>query len=759
MRNPFGRGALVGLLAALVIVPSLWAHPDDPKERDREPFYDGPGWRSGMRGTPPPFLSKSTELLAWITIPEFGNSSTSANDCWGYMSPSGREYAIIGLSRGTAFVEITNPGLPVITAVLAGPTSSWRDIKTYQDYAYAVSEGGSGIQVFDLSAIDSGTVTHVRNVLTGGTSATHNVVLNTDSGFLYRSGGGNNGLRIYSLSNPANPVFVSSWPDRYVHDAQVVSYTSGPYAGREIAFCCSGFNGGGTQTGVDILDVTDKQNIINLSRLIYAGGRYSHQAWLSADRQFLYLNDELDEGNVNGVVTTTKTFVIDVSDLANPFVADTFTNGSRAIGHNLYTKGNILYEANYRSGLHVFDATDPFDVFEVAFFDTYPDNNMDMFNGAWNVYPYFSNDVVIVSDIERGLFVIRVNPFTPAFTYPTGLPELAWEEYPTPFVVEIGAPESAVSATLHARINGGPFTSTGMTSLGGNQFGGDLPSIGCPGEVEYYISADFADPSFSYTDPPDAPEHLFTAAPVAHADLTVEMDDDFEQDQGWTVINGGGLSEGAWERTTPVPNAGHGNPPGDFDGSGQCFVTMTGEGNTDVDGGTTTLVSPEFNLNRTDGVVRYARWYTNDYNANAGTDEWLVEVTNDGTNWVEVERTSLSSGWIVQSFVVSSYVEPSRTMQVRFTASDLGPLNSVVEAAVDAFSVMAFDCFACPFVAGDVDLNCSVNLVDFAAFSLCFGRSGPGANCSAEEFAGSDLDGNGAINLIDFAVLALNFGG
>ena len=118
---------------------------------------------------------------------------------------------------------------------------------------------------------------------------------NEESGFLYRTGGGtNHGLRIYDLANPSNPVFVGSWMDRYIHDAQVYTYTSGPNAGKEIAFCCSGFNSGSDQTGIDVLDVTNKSNIILLDRYLYPNGAYSHQGWLSDDGQIFYLGDELE---------------------------------------------------------------------------------------------------------------------------------------------------------------------------------------------------------------------------------------------------------------------------------------------------------------------------------------------------------------------------------------------------------------------------------------------------------------------------------
>ena len=120
------------------------------------------------------------ELQAWLTLDDLGGADTG-NDFWGYVSPSGREYAIIGDSDGTSFVDITDPTAPIIEAKIPGPGSLWRDVKVHNAYAYIVSEGGDGIQVVDMSNIDIGVVTHVNTVTTGGTSATHNIVIDTDS--------------------------------------------------------------------------------------------------------------------------------------------------------------------------------------------------------------------------------------------------------------------------------------------------------------------------------------------------------------------------------------------------------------------------------------------------------------------------------------------------------------------------------------------------------------------------------------------------
>jgi choice-of-anchor B domain-containing protein len=389
------------------------AHEDEEWHNDRQPPYSGAGWLESQGGsTPVEFPSSEVALRSWIPVVDFDAAATAANDCWGYVSPSGREYALIGLSLGTGFVEVTDPANAQIVDVLSGPTSSWRDIKTYQEYAYVVSEGGAGIQVFDLTQIDSGVVSLVNTVTTGGRLATHDVAVNTESGMLFRVGGGGNpvrGLRIYDLTDPSLPAFVGQWNDRYCHDAQVVTWSEAPYDGVEVAFCYANDTTTSGNPGIEILDVSDPANIevigsINLALppIFSHPASYSHQGWLSPDRQYVYFDDEVDE-QATGNPTTTR--IIDVSDLSNPTQVATFTNGNTARDHNLFTRGELIFEANYRSGLRVFDASDPLVPFEFAFFDTYPDDDDAHYNGLWGVYPYFPSGTIIGSDIEKGLFV------------------------------------------------------------------------------------------------------------------------------------------------------------------------------------------------------------------------------------------------------------------------------------------------------------------------------------------------------------------
>ena len=383
---------------------SLSVNRDLAKLMESGPAYAGPGIvgqplgpdEVAQRG----FSAGNTTLMSWLSLADFPGEQLSANDCWGYTSPSGREYAIIGLRSGFGFVEITDPVNPVIVGVVGGNSSIWRDVKVVGAYAYGVNESGNGIQVMDLSRIDEGVVTHVRDKRQQGHSTTHNIAANPDSGYLYLLGGNvaNGGLVAVDTSTPTNPTFAGSWNGNYIHDAQIVSFTEGPYAGRELAFGCNG-------NKIWIIDVTNKSNMFQVSQLEYVGARYCHQGWLSADRRYFYVNDEFDEARGRDVTTT---HIFDVSDILNPSYAGWGTSGLPASDHNNYWHEGRLYQANYRSGLQVLDATDPLNLHRVAWFDTHPESDGAGFTGSWSCYPFFASGSVIISDITRGLFVVRL---------------------------------------------------------------------------------------------------------------------------------------------------------------------------------------------------------------------------------------------------------------------------------------------------------------------------------------------------------------
>lgn len=351
------------------------------------------------------FAAGNVQWLSRVALDAFSavaHDEHVANDVWGYVSPSGREYAILGLSQGTGFVDITDPFDPVVLTTVPHAFSIWADMAVFDEFAYSVNETGGGMQIIDLREIDDGVVSLLGSMASSGVGTAHNVYVNRESGYAYLCGAnvGSGGLLAVDLAEPANPVLVGAWTRQRVHDTFVISYTDGPNAGREIAFNFCG------QAGLRVVDVTDKDDMHQIGTGLYPNLSFAHQGWIDGSRNYLFLGDELDELQAPGVSTST-TYVFDVSTLIFPTVVTSYTNGVCAIDHNLMVRGGTIYAANYTSGLRVYDAVDPLAIQEVGFFDTHPEGNEFSFDGAWGVFADFPSGVVLVSDVQRGLFVLN----------------------------------------------------------------------------------------------------------------------------------------------------------------------------------------------------------------------------------------------------------------------------------------------------------------------------------------------------------------
>ena len=101
--------------------------------------------------------------------------------------------------------------------------------------------------------------------------------------------------------------------------------------------------------------------------------------------------------------------MLDFSDLDNPIIHFDYYGPTLAIDHNGYVVGDNYYLANYRAGLRKIDISqiDSKVMTEVGFFDTFPSSDGSGFSGAWSVYPFFNSQNIVISDINRGLFVVK----------------------------------------------------------------------------------------------------------------------------------------------------------------------------------------------------------------------------------------------------------------------------------------------------------------------------------------------------------------
>lgn len=319
-------------------------------------------------------------------------SGVSYSGSWGYVGPDGREYAILGTAVGTAIIEITDTGNIHEIAHIPGPTSIWREMRTYKNRLYIVSEGGGGTTIVDLSNLPTGVRT-VKNFTytSGGKNTSRSHTIEIFDGYMYLNGCGlwsPGGVLIFSLADPDNPQFVGQYQPQYVHDS---------YVRHDTIFAASVNSGG----GVNIASVVSKSSPAHIGKIAYAGSG-THNVWTTTDGRYAITTDEIG--------TTPKTLKIwDLQSL--PIVptspSSTYQFSPLDIEHNVFVRGRYAYTAWYTAGIVVVDVRTPTAPVTAGFYDTsddllYPPGNYD---GVWAVYPYFWSGKVTAGDMQNGLYV------------------------------------------------------------------------------------------------------------------------------------------------------------------------------------------------------------------------------------------------------------------------------------------------------------------------------------------------------------------
>lgn len=300
----------------------------------------------------------------------------------------------------------------------------------------------------------------------------------------------------------------------------------------------------------------------------------------------------------------------------------------------------------------------------------------------------YEGDSPSQSQLYKLTMTIAAPVFAPlTVQLPNGAPDILLAGQSANFDVEINPRDESLqsnSASLFYRYDGGSFVSVPLSPNGGNNFVATLPPPNCDASPEFYVSA-IGTVTGQVTFPAGGASSPLTAF------IPQPLSDNFEADEGWTVTNspsGTGTFDGAWQRGVPV-NLNRGDPPADFDGSGQCYLTDNDplNSNSDVDNGSTTLTSRAFPMESGDSISY--RYWLNDFTGGLlqGGDSLRVEVATDlnGTNWVSLRNyTTASNQWRVDTIVAGTEIAASNTMRIRFTANDIGTQN-VIEAAIDAF--------------------------------------------------------------------------
>ena len=380
------------------------------------------------------FASRGMTLESRIPIATLaGTTGQQGSAIWGWVDPlTSREYALYGISNGTAFVDVTTPTAPVYLGLMPTNTGStpWRELQTYGNHLYVVSDanGAHGMQIFDLTRLRgvSTSQSWIPNTTYNGVTSVHTITINEDTGYAYLNGS-NQAQHVVNLANPLSPTAVTNYtavPGGYVHDSLSVVY-NGPdaaHVGKEIVLNSAG------GSGLEIVNFTTHTAPIRLSAANYPNIGYTHQGWLTEDQRFFIVNDEFDEWNLPSGPQNTRTHLWDLIDLDTPTYLGYYQHPSIAIDHNLFIKGNLLFESNYTVGLRVFDLSALWTtnfaalplrldgtrnlqsvLFEEAFFDTYNQDDAAperSFNGQWGNYPFLPSGTILAADRNNGLFVL-----------------------------------------------------------------------------------------------------------------------------------------------------------------------------------------------------------------------------------------------------------------------------------------------------------------------------------------------------------------
>ncbi len=320
-----------------------------------------------------------------------GTPISGGSDVWGYTAPGGTEYAIMGIRTGVAVVRI--PDMTVIQTI-PGPTNNdcyyHRDIKTYQNYAYIVAENtgtNQGIQILDLSTLPD-SVRVVGSYTTASDTRSHNLSIDTATGYMYVCKQNYSGFRVISLANPESPVDVGFAATPDIHDV---------YARNDTVYVSEGWNG-----TFSIFNAANKASPSLIARLTVPSAGYAHNAWATVDGQHMLTTEE----------TSSKT--VKVWDISNPLSITQVGSwlGGNNLAHNAQVEGDFAFVSHYSYGVSVLDISTPSTPVEVAHYDTYPASDATAFWGCWGVYPHTATGYVYTSDIEGKLTVLRFDNVT-----------------------------------------------------------------------------------------------------------------------------------------------------------------------------------------------------------------------------------------------------------------------------------------------------------------------------------------------------------
>ncbi len=331
-------------------------------------------------------LSVSAQNVNTSFVSKTTYAGQNLSNIWGYAIGTS-EYALIGGQFGMIVTDVTNPTTPVQITQIAGANSSWREIRTYLNYAYIATEGGGGLQIVDLTNLPGTNLTTYTYTGGGTTPAVlnkiHALQVDETKGFLYLYGTNIVGGRalVFDINGSAAtaPIYKGYYnPIGYVHDGYVdndIMYAAHISAGK-----------------VSIVNMANKTGPligVDLCTPITTPLAFPHNTWLMGS--YMFTTDE----KPNSTLTS-----YDISNYSNITLLDKIQSnpGSNSIVHNTYIRDGYAITSWYKDGFTIVDVSRPDNMVQVGDHDTYPGSG-NGFEGAWGVYPYLPSGNILVSNM------------------------------------------------------------------------------------------------------------------------------------------------------------------------------------------------------------------------------------------------------------------------------------------------------------------------------------------------------------------------
>lgn len=358
------------------------------------------------------------ELLSLIT-PNFGVPSVDNrfySGCWGwYQATKNKEYAICGASNGTYFIDVSTPASPSVCAYVPGRyASTWREMKTYQNYCYIVGDdsGNNKFQIVDMQYLPDS----VHIVYEGKNEyfeRGHTIYIDKDKMYVgsVTSSQGYSGMNVYSLATPTAPLLLRKLMDDV--PINIIPGVHDMFVRNDTVYASCG------NSGLYVLKFNTATNTFSIlgSFVGYTEAGYNHSSWLTRDGKHLIFCDEVPD--------RLPIHFVNVENLSNIQPVQIFRPWTNTTAHNPYILNNFAIVSCYQDGLFIYDISQPGNAVVSGYFDTHPQGGESVgdyfgapYRGNWGAYPFLPSGILIAQDMQNGVFIL--DP-TAAYSNPVGL--------------------------------------------------------------------------------------------------------------------------------------------------------------------------------------------------------------------------------------------------------------------------------------------------------------------------------------------------